>query len=278
MSRAATLSLSTAAIPSVWLKDFGWGCAYWLTFLLLLEPGNIYRAYEAGQAMDWAREAMRILTATLLGASATPVLMALVRRYPIRAGNFWRAAAFHAAVSAAVAAALIVISCVLAALFLADERPFATAVRNQMASNWPLLVYCIGTFLAGAHALRFLRSAAAEPPPPATDYLVRVAVTARGRQSVVQVEDIDWVETQGNYLALHVGAVEHLIRETSLRFEAQLDPRQFVRIHRRVLVAVDRIAEIEFLGGGDASVRLTTGADLRVSRNFRRALRDRLAA
>lgn len=278
MSRAAALTHSIAGGLPVWVKDFGLGCAYWLAFLLLLEPGNVYRALEAGQAVDWSREALRIPTATLLGASATPALMALVRRYPIEGGRFWRAAAIHVGVSATVAAVLIFISCLLAALFLAGERPLDAAVRAQMASNWPLLVYCIATFLAAAHALRFLRRKSEAPPPADDGYLTRVAVTARGRQTLIAVETIDWIETQGNYLALHVGPAAHLIRETSLSFEARLDPQRFVRIHRRILVAVDRVAEIEALDGGDATVRLTSGVELRVSRNYRRALRERLSA
>lgn len=278
MSRAAALKQPSAGGLPVWVKDFGLGCAYWLAFLLLLEPGNIYRATEAGQVMNWSREALRIPTATLLGASVTPGLMALVRRYPIEGGRFWRAAAIHAGVSAMVAAILILISCVLAAIFLNGEQPLDQAVRSQMAGNWPLLVYCIGAFLAAAHALRFLRRRTEAPPPAETGYLNRVAVTARGRRTLIPVDTIDWIETQGNYLALHVGPLIHLVRETSLRFEAQLDPRRFVRIHRRVLAAVDRIAEIEALDGGDATVRLTNGVELRVSRNYRRALRERLSA
>jgi DNA-binding LytR/AlgR family response regulator len=92
----------------------------------------------------------------------------------------------------------------------------------------------------------------------------------------VPIETVDWIETQGNYLALHVGAATHLIRETSVAFEAKLDPARFVRIHRRTIVAVDRVRELSPLLNGDAVVRLTDGRELKVSRGYRAMVRQAL--
>jgi DNA-binding LytR/AlgR family response regulator len=41
---------------------------------------------------------------------------------------------------------------------------------------------------------------------------------------LLPVEKIDWVETQGNYLALHIGPDTHLIRGTLASFGSSLDP------------------------------------------------------
>jgi DNA-binding LytR/AlgR family response regulator len=94
-------------------------------------------------------------------------------------------------------------------------------------------------------------------------------VKTRGRVTLVELDDVDWIETQGNYLALHVGSAVHLIRESHARFEEGLDPARFARIHRRMIVAVDRIGDIAPLGAGDAALRLKDGTELRVSRSFR---------
>ena len=88
------------------------------------------------------------------------------------------------------------------------------------------------------------------------------------------MKDVDWIETQGNYLALHVGPAVHLLRESLARLETQLDPVSFARIHRRVIVAKDRIREVKSAGAGDALLRLTDGTELRLSRLYR----DRLAS
>lgn len=274
MAHAASLPPPAPPAPPRWLPDLGLGFAYWLGFLLLLEPGNVVRALDAGQALAWDREALRIAGAAALGASVTPLLMALVRRYPVEGGQLWGRIAFHAIAGAVVAALLIVVSCLLASWLLAGEtRPLAMAIRQEMTNNWPLLVYCIGTFLGAAHTVRFLRRSASDAPPA---WLTQVTATARGRRTIVRLDAVDWIETQGNYLALHAGADTHLIRETSVRLEARLDPARFVRIHRRTLVAIDRIAEMTPLDGGDAALTLTVGAELRVSRNYRQTLRERL--
>jgi two-component system LytT family response regulator len=93
---------------------------------------------------------------------------------------------------------------------------------------------------------------------------------------VVDLDAVDWIETQGNYQALHVGAATHLLRETSERLEARLDPARFVRIHRRAIVAVGRVRKMEPLANGDANVHLSNGAELRLSRRHRAALRSRM--
>ena len=100
-------------------------------------------------------------------------------------------------------------------------------------------------------------------------YLKTVKVKTRGRTLLLGVSDIDWVETQGNYLALHVGPTTHLVRETLAGFESRLDPMYFARIHRTTLVASDRVQEMAPLSNGDASILLRDGTQLRLSRKYR---------
>lgn len=71
------------------------------------------------------------------------------------------------------------------------------------------------------------------------------------------------------------GPQQHLVRDTLLNLETRLDPRRFARIHRRMLVALDRIRQIETAANGDAILHLAAGAELRVSRSYRAALRAR---
>src|SRR5262245_31080516 len=61
------------------------------------------------------------------------------------------------------------------------------------------------------------------------DFLDRVAVKVDGVLRIVRTADIDWWETDGNYVRLHVGPSNHLIRATATSIESQLDPKQFLR-------------------------------------------------
>jgi two-component system LytT family response regulator len=108
------------------------------------------------------------------------------------------------------------------------------------------------------------------------DYLDRVAVKVDGVLRIIRTTDVDWWETDGNYVRLHVGSGSHLIRATATSIEGQLDPRQFLRIHRRYIVNLDRVVEVQPWFGGDSIVLLKGGAKLRLSRTYRERLHSRL--
>lgn len=100
-------------------------------------------------------------------------------------------------------------------------------------------------------------------------YLERLIVKNGGRVSFLDVDDIDWVEAEGNYVSIHIGKRTHLLRETVSRLETQLDPKKFRRIHRSAIVRLDRIQELQPLFHGEYRVILVGGAQLTLSRNYR---------
>jgi DNA-binding LytR/AlgR family response regulator len=67
-----------------------------------------------------------------------------------------------------------------------------------------------------------------------------------------------------------------MIRETLSSFSGQLDPERFVRIHRRVIVAIGRVREIRTLPNGDSTLILQDGHALRASRSYRASIRAHL--
>ena len=75
---------------------------------------------------------------------------------------------------------------------------------------------------------------------------------------------------------LPVGSARHLVREPLQALEEQLDPDRFLRIHRSVIVHVDRIEAMLRAEGGHYEVQLRGGVRLKVSRDRRRELEQRL--
>jgi two-component system LytT family response regulator len=249
-----------------WLRGIGCAFAYWIVFLLALEPGNVLHAQSMGHALEFDDEALRIAGAALLGCSTAPLILVLSRRFPISRAQGLRNIAVHAAGAAALSFVLIVVSCVLAAWVLMGEIvPTAAEIRSQLASNWVLLTFALCAFGVISQVLNLF-------PPVKT-----VAVKTRGRLGYVDVAGIEWIETQGNYLALHVGGRSHLIRETLQSFAGRLDADRFIRVHRRVIVAIDQIREIEPLANGDSTLILRDGRTIRASRSYREAVRKRWA-
>jgi len=111
---------------------------------------------------------------------------------------------------------------------------------------------------------------------PRARQLDRLMVKHDGRVYFVKVLDVDWFEAAGNYVRVHVGRVSHLIRETMHGIESQLDPNQFARIHRAVIVNLDRIRELQPWFAGDYIVILRDGRQLKLSRTYREALQARM--
>jgi two-component system LytT family response regulator len=93
---------------------------------------------------------------------------------------------------------------------------------------------------------------------------------------LLKIDEIDFIEADGNYAKLHVGSKAHLLREKMHDLEVQLDPAKFVRIHRSVIVNLDRIKEMHPHFNGDYVVILEDGRQLRLSRSRRQNFETRL--
>jgi two-component system LytT family response regulator len=104
--------------------------------------------------------------------------------------------------------------------------------------------------------------------------LRRIVVKEEGRVSFVDVRDVDWFEAAGNYVNVHTNRATHLIRTTMAALESRLDHRAFVRIHRRTIVNVARIEELQVRFRGNYAVRLKTGEELELSRAYKEQLRS----
>lgn len=104
----------------------------------------------------------------------------------------------------------------------------------------------------------------------------RFTVRSGRKDLVVAIDDIEWVEATGDYASLHAHGKVYLLRERVHRLIEQLDPHQFVRIHRSAVVRISRIAEIQALTNRDSQLKLLDGTLLRVSRTYSESLRRAL--
>jgi two-component system LytT family response regulator len=102
---------------------------------------------------------------------------------------------------------------------------------------------------------------------------LRVLVREGRRTRFVPLAEVDWFEADGNYIRVHSSGERYRTRGTITAIESALDPRQFVRIHRRVVVNMDRVREMSPLPGGDGLLVLGDGSTLRLSRTYRARVR-----
>jgi len=80
---------------------------------------------------------------------------------------------------------------------------------------------------------------------------------------------IDYVESAGNYVTYHLGAVEYIARESIKHLDAVLSPAGFVRIERSILLNVRAIAYAQPIGHGTFAFTLTSGARLHSGPSYR---------
>ncbi|HTK51206.1 MAG TPA: LytTR family DNA-binding domain-containing protein [Gemmatimonadaceae bacterium] len=109
-------------------------------------------------------------------------------------------------------------------------------------------------------------------------YADRLLVKSEGRVTVVQVDDVDWIEAADNYARVHTARGRYLVREPIKSLERKLNPRRFARVHRSAIVNLARVRELQPMFGGEYVIILSTGTKLTLSRGYRDAFRDRLGS
>lgn len=100
----------------------------------------------------------------------------------------------------------------------------------------------------------------------------RIVISTNAGDLVINAGEIDWIEADDYYAAVHVAGRRHLLRESLASLEQRLDPAAFVRVHRSALVRIDRIRAVRPTPSGETIVVLRDGTTVPVSRRRREAL------
>ena len=137
-----------------------------------------------------------------------------------------------------------------------DEERFARAVKRAKSEIL-------------AEAVQVTVPADGESPPTAPPALERFVVKSEGRILFFTTDEIDWIEAASNYVKLYSAGKSHLVRHTMNEMEKKLDSRQFLRIHRSIIVNVKKIRGVQPCNSGEFIVTLVNGKELPSSRGYR---------
>jgi two-component system LytT family response regulator len=94
----------------------------------------------------------------------------------------------------------------------------------------------------------------------------RIGVRNGAKITLVDVDAIDWVEASGDYARIHAGKHTYLVSQRMHALERLLEAREFVRVHRSLIVNVKRVRELHREPDGGGTMVLTDGVRLRVAR------------
>jgi two-component system LytT family response regulator len=108
----------------------------------------------------------------------------------------------------------------------------------------------------------------------------QLLIRDRARAYFIPIENIDRLSAAGNYVEIYTGDKVHLVREPLAKLAVQLDPGEFIRVHRSHIVKLTAIAELQPLFHGDYELILRNGERLPLSRRYKAllpaAIRERL--
>ena len=102
----------------------------------------------------------------------------------------------------------------------------------------------------------------------------KLLIRDSGVVKVVPFDDIDWVDAAGDYMCVHALGETHIVRSTLRELLEKLDEQMFIRIHRSTVVNIERVVRVTRLQKGGSLLHLADGNSLRVSRNYREAIRS----
>ena len=113
-----------------------------------------------------------------------------------------------------------------------------------------------------------------EPSPSAPEHFL---VKKLDKEYLVKVNDIEWLESSGNYVNLHSRGRIYPLRATMNALLPRLEGRGFSRIHRSFGVNVAQVESIETMPSGDAEVLLKTGQVLALSRRYKEDFKQKVS-
>lgn len=99
--------------------------------------------------------------------------------------------------------------------------------------------------------------------------LARLTVKTNDKILFIAINEVDSIESAGNYVVVHVGKDEHVLRETLTNLEAKLPSNKFLRVSRAALVNLDRIKELQPMFRGESAVILKNGRAIPTTRTLR---------
>lgn len=289
------MSRPTQSPEQIWLEHYlpvrrYVEVGFWVLVLALQAVANTIVVSldlaRVGRPLAWWQPALWEVSSTVAIGLLLPAVVAFERRHPLRWSTLQSALPRHFAAS--------VMFCTFHVLLMFGMRQAAYALAGGTYTLGPMPQVLFYEYLKDVRTYALILAALVsyrlvmlrlqgearvlDAPPAPPDMPVqpvrpeRFLVRQLRKEFLIAAADIEWLQAQGNYVALHVNSHTYLLRSTLADFMEKLDPAKFARVHRSHAVHLDRVAEIEPLEGGDARIRMKSGALVPCSRRYRSAL------
>ncbi|MGZ0014924.1 LytR/AlgR family response regulator transcription factor [Yeosuana sp. AK3] len=103
-----------------------------------------------------------------------------------------------------------------------------------------------------------------------------IKIKEKGTIVSLNVDDIVWFSSSGNYIKIHHLRKTYLLRQTMASLLSQLDSQMFLRVHRSSIINIDFIEQINYMKNGEYKIILKDNSEITSSRNFKEGIRNKL--
>jgi len=104
----------------------------------------------------------------------------------------------------------------------------------------------------------------------------RLLVKKLGKEFIIKIDDVEWLESAGNYVNLHIKGRIYPIRATLTNLIEKITDKGFCRIHRSHAINLDYVDSITPLSSGDSEIKLINGKVLNLSRRYKESFKEKL--
>ena len=250
----------------------------WTAYGIFFASQSMIRRGISNGFADLPRHLVPWLLCAYCWALLTPLVLRVASRFPFAKGRFLQAFFVH--IPAAVVFALIQLGLysVVATFISGSGINRGLGLYRELVVeefHQSVLVYALIIAVYYAHQILF-KSERIETEDSAVEYLSRVSIKVNGRIVLLNIDDVEWITSEGNYVSLHSTGKTYLLRETMDRIEKKLDPDAFVRLRRSTIVRIDQIQELHPTSQGEFEVHLKDGTRLSSTRRYRKNLQAAL--
>lgn len=107
---------------------------------------------------------------------------------------------------------------------------------------------------------------------PSEDYLSKIVIADRGWEHEVELDEVFYIQANGNYVNFHTSSKTHLYRSTMNTLSDQLNPEDFLRIHRSIIVNRRYIKKCTYLSNNEYQFIMKDGEELTSGRSYKQAI------
>ncbi|BDX04891.1 LytR/AlgR family response regulator transcription factor [Planctobacterium marinum] len=255
---------------------------FWGLFIIWQVVANVYVALNDAPSLAPWEPVLWEISSTLVFAALLPLLLWFDSRFPVSFATLKRNIFMHALFTipfSAMHVTLMVLIREAGYWFMGRDYnfgPWGSEFLYEYAKDFRTYFYLL--VIIYLYRLVLFRAQGEASVPGTSDddsqqstpaIKQHLLVKKLGKEFLVKIEDIEWLEACGNYVNLHVAGRAYPYRGTMKSLEEQLDSDKFLRVHRSYMVNYNQVQSIEPLESGDAKIQLHQGQELPFSRRYR---------